>query len=185
MTVSTPSQKPPIPFPRLAGLTVAIAAIVTLLRVWLIEPSTPAITPKGLAALPFAVVFAFGLSVVITLAYSNRHRWGTVLRRSTGRVVGAVTLAFLTPLFVYDWLPWIFGALLALGGAASLGDGDLSLLPIAFAASITAIALWYPISGLIVSGLASRWARVAVFCLMFWTAYSAIILVVGNRTFRL
>ena len=38
-------------------------------------------------------------------------------------------------------------------------------------------------SCLIVSGIKSRWVRVAVYTLMFWAAYSAMILMMGTQRF--
>lgn len=61
-------------------------------------------------------------------------------------------------------------------------------MPVAFYLLAILIALtvfWYPISCLIVSGLTSWRTRFAVFCLMFWTAYSAVILVLGTQIFVL
>ena len=47
------------------------------------------------------------------------------------------------------------------------------------AALLVAFALWFPVACLIVSGIPGRAMRVAVFALMFWAAYSAIILAQG------
>lgn len=49
----------------------------------------------------------------------------------------------------------------------------------AHGAVLIATALWYPAACLIVSGIHGRLMRVAVFALMFWAAYAAIILAVG------
>jgi hypothetical protein len=185
MTDLAPPSKPPVPLLRLALLTATLTLAVYLLRIWWVEPVSPDIDPKGLRVLPFAAIFAFGLSVVITLALANRHRWRVVLWWNAGRIIGALVLAFVTPLVVYGWLPWILGILAGMFGPVALAEGDFRAFLLILGISAGAVALWYPISCLIVSGLTSRWTRVAVFCLMFWTAYSAIILVVGNQIFPL
>jgi hypothetical protein len=96
-------------------------------------------------------------------------------------------LASVTPLVVFSWVPFIVGGAAAFFVGVALTETNetmgAALYVLALLVALTAV--WYPISCLIVSGLASRWARVAVFCLMFWSAYGAIILVVGNQIFRL
>jgi hypothetical protein len=51
--------KPPVSVRWLLSLAVLICAIIFAARLWWIEPSFPQIDPKGLAALPFAAIFAF------------------------------------------------------------------------------------------------------------------------------
>jgi hypothetical protein len=181
MTDIAPAAKPRVPLPRLAALTAILTLAAFLLRIGLIEPRNPAITPKGHAALPFATIFAFGVAVVITLAIANRHRWRVVLWWNRGRVIGAVALTFVTPFVVYSWAPWIVGPLyLTIMQAAFMDDTPLLLL---WGSAIVAAVcgFWYPVSCLIVSGIKSRWVRFAIFCLIFWSAYSLIILLVGTQ----
>ncbi|MGL4236863.1 hypothetical protein, partial [Tabrizicola sp.] len=147
--------------------------------------SFPQIVPNGLAALPFAAIFSFGIALILCLAYANRHRWRTVLRPSWGRVIGAMVLLVVTPVAVFTWLPSILGfaigiviLLMVEAGSWDIDLGFLALL-------IMSMLIWDPVSCLIVSGISSRWVRVAVFCLMFWTAYCAVILTLGTRTFTL
>jgi hypothetical protein len=188
MTEVTAPAKPPIPLLQLAILTAALTLAVFVLRIVLIEPWNTAIVPKGLAVLPFAALFAFGLSVVITLAVANRHRWRVVLRPNRGRVIGAIALALVTPLAIFSWLPSILGGWLVVWVMLATSKELVAALEF-FIFSLTffllAAALWYPIACLIVSGLTSRWARVAVFSLMYLSAYSAIMLVLGTQIFRL
>lgn len=181
------AAKPQVSLQLLAALTVLFALAVFILRLWVIEALNPAIDPKGIAALPSAAVFAFGLALVITLAVANRHRWRAVLHPNRGRIIGAAVLAFVTPVVVFSWIPWIIGGLIVVLGSVVLTNNpqEYSLVLYALAILMAATALWYPVACLIVSGLASRWARVAVFCLMFWTAYSTVILVLGTQIFRL
>lgn len=188
MTHVTPPAKPPIPLLRLAHLTAALTLAVFVLRIVLIEPWNTAIVPKGLAVLPFAALFAFGLSVVIALAIANRHRWRVVFWHNPGRIIGALALAFVTPVAVFSWLPSIIGGLLVVLVIGATNGELMAASKMIFRILswfLLAAVLWYPISCLIVSGLTSRWARVAVFSLMYLSAYSAIILVLGTRVFRL
>jgi hypothetical protein len=179
--------KPHVSVPLLFALTVLICVITFAARLWWIEPTFPRIVPKGFAALPFAAVFAFGLALVITLGVANRHRWRAVLHPNRGRIIGAAVLAFVTPVVVFSWVPWIIGGTVAFLGSVVLSNDPqrYSLVLYGLAILIAATALWYPVACMIVSGFRSWKMRVAVFALMFWTAYSASILTLGTMIFRL
>lgn len=187
MNEVAPATKPQVSLRLLAALTLVLALSVFLVRLWVIEPVNPAIKPKGLAALPFATLFAFGLSVVITLATANRHRWKAVLYPNRARIIGATVLALVTPVVVFSWVPWIIGGLVVVLGSFALSSETQRISTVLYGLVIfvAATALWYPVACLIVSGLQSRRMRVAVFSLMFWTAYSAVILILGTRIFSL
>ncbi len=169
-----------------AGLTVGLAAVLMAVRVAWVEPWLRAagtrvngrlvteVKPEGLAALPFAALLALGLAVLIGLAVANRHRWRAILRPNRGRVIGALVLAYLTPVAIYSWGPWILGGLTLFLGFSSFGAFFA-----AHGAVLITATLWYPAACLIVSGIHGRLMRVAVFALMFWAAYAAIILAVG------
>jgi hypothetical protein len=182
---SSAPTKPPVSIPWLISLTVLIGAITFSARLWWIEPSFPRIAPKGIAVLPFAAIFAFGTALILCLAYANRNRWRAVLRPSWGRVIGAVVLLVVTPVAVFAWLPSILGFAIGIGIFVVLGEGgwdvDLEFL----ALLIVPVLIWYPVSCLIVSGVSARWVRVALFCLLFWSAYSAVILTLGTMKFQL
>jgi hypothetical protein len=162
-----------------------IFALTFAARLLWLEPTFPRIKPNGISAVPFAAIFALGFALLLTLAHTNRDRLRAVLRPSRGRIIGAVVLALLTPIAVFSWVPWVLGGWVVF--AAFLVFEERSMEPfLAAIALITAAAgLWYPAAALIISGLHSLILRVAAFALMFWTAYSAIILVVGNQIFRL
>lgn len=189
MTVK--DDRPRLSGPLVAGLTLALTAALMAVRLGWVEPwlRTPGtrvngrlvaeVTPEGLAALPFALCLALGLAVLIGLAVANRKRLRAVLRPNAGRVIGALLLVFITPLAVFDWLPFFFGGI-AIGTVLALSvQGQLLWALMSLAALPVAFALWYPFACLIVSGIHNRALRVAVFFLMFWAAYSAIILAVG------
>ena len=166
-----------------AVLTLGLTAVLMAARFWGVEPAHRAIVPKGWAALPFALLLALGLAVLMGLVRANRHRWGTIWRQTRGRVIGALVLGFLTPVAVFDWFPWIAGGLsLSLGLGVLSGGGISGLAVLAFWP--LASLLWYPAACLIVAGIHGHVMRVAVFALMFWAAYSAIILFVGTQQFQ-
>lgn len=170
----------------MAGLAVGLTAALMVLRLEWVEPWLRApgrqlygrpigeLQPVGLVALPFAAILALGLAVVIGLAWANRKRWRAILRPNRGRVIGALALAYLTPVAIYSWWPWILGGL-----TLFLGFFSFEAFFKAHGAVLIATALWYPAACLIVSGIHGRVMRVAVFALMFWAAYSAIILLAG------
>jgi hypothetical protein len=184
-------DRPRLSGPLVAGLTVLLTSGLMAARLAWIEPWLRApgrriygrpVTdpqPEGLAALPFAALLGLGLAVLVGLGWANRQRWRAVLRPNRGRVIGALVLGFVTPVAVYSWAPFILGGLWLFLGLPMIQEGS----PGAFLAGTLAIgiasALWYPAACLIVSGIHNRWARVAIFALMFWSAYSAFILVQG------
>lgn len=134
---------------------------------------------SALTAVPFALVLAYGVAAIAVLVGVNRHRLRRVFQPNWGRVIGAVALAFVTPVGIFDWGPWILGGLsfFAFANLQSLG----------FMALVWAIAagVWYPVAALIVSGTRSRWLRFGLFCLMFWAGYAALVLFAGVRHFSL
>ena len=180
-----PSPKPRVSPAAIGVLTAIIAAICMAVRLWWVEPMPAPVQPKEWMALPFAVAFGFGVAVVLSLAWANRHRWRVVLYPNRGRVIGAYALACVTPFAVFDWLPAILGGWVLIFGLSDLSGGNPLTLIFGLVAMLLPALLWYPVSCLIVSGLKSRWVRVAVYSLMFWTAYSAIILMFGTQRFTL
>jgi hypothetical protein len=182
-----PAPKPRVSLIAVGVLTLLIAAVCMGLRLWWIEPLYPKIEPKGAALVPFAVLFGMGVAVVLGLAWANRHRWRVVLHPNWGRVIGAVVLVAVTPVALFDWVPSILGFWVPFGLYTLLfsGHGSVSdvLLMLALISMIHLFA--YGVSCLIVSGIASRLVRVAVYTLMFWAAYSAVILITGTNVFML
>ncbi|MEO5615675.1 MAG: hypothetical protein ABIR04_12265 [Cypionkella sp.] len=135
-----------------------------------------------LTAVPFALVLAYGIVAIAVLFWVNGHRLRRVFRPNLGRVIGAVALALVTPVAVFDWgLPWVLGGLTAMLWIPAIGTGDLWGLGIV----ALAVGLWYPVAALIVSGTRSRWLRFGLFCLMFWAGYAALVLFGGVWHFSL
>jgi len=180
-----------------AGLTVGLTVVLMGLRLQWVEPwlrvpgrringqPVAEVVPEGLGALPFAAGLALGLAVVLGPAWANRERWRAVLRPNRGRVIGALILGFVTPVAVYSWTPWIIGGIWLTLGVASLRQGVPDEILFGLFMSLVAAGFWYPIACLIVSGIHGRVMRVAVFALMFWAAYAAILLAVGTHKFTL
>lgn len=126
---------------------------------------------SGLWAIPFVAVIALGLSAISMLFVTNRSRLRAVLQPNTGRIIGCLILAFITPLGLFGPMPITAG----IGSVALLFEQSWE--SVAFTVLFLAIAaLWYPVSGLIVSGVKSFLMRFWLFSLMFWTCYSAHIL---------
>lgn len=188
MVASNPmetSAKPRLSAPLVWGLTLALSLVLLSTHRVSILPRNPDIVPQGWAALPFLVLLALGLAVLIGLAVANRGRFRAVLRPNRGRVVAALAMGFVTPIAVYSWLPWIIGGMWLMLGLPALQEGNpwgffFGLLMVGLAALV-----WYPIACLIVSGIHHRAVRVAIFALMFWAAYSAILLLTGTQKFML
>ncbi len=82
-------QKPRLSLRLVAALALPLAAALMALRWGVVAPATPVIVPKGWAVLPFAAVLAFGLAMVIGLAWANRGRWRAVWRPRRSRALGA------------------------------------------------------------------------------------------------
>lgn len=135
-----------------------------------------------LTAVPFALVLAYGVAAIVVLFRSNRHRLRRVFRWNLGRMIGALALALVMPLAVFDWLQWILGGVAAmLFVPLAVSTGNLWGLGIV----MLAVGLWYPVAALIVSGTRSRWLRFGLFCLMFWAGYAALVLFAGVWHFSL
>ena len=118
-----------------------------------------------------------GLAFIIGLCALNYKRWRAVLRPGIGRFISAVLMAGLTPIAVFSWMPWLFGTTITVGLLSGLEDPPiyypLFLLP------LVSIAIWYPISGLIISGIGSKLWRVIAFSSIWFACYAAWLLIFG------
>lgn len=181
-----PAPKPKVSLVAVGVMTLVTAAVCMGLRLWWIEPLYPEVVPKGVAVLPFAVLFGMGVAVVLCLARANWHRRRVVFHPNRGRIIGAVVLAAVTPVGVIAGVPSIIGFRAVIWFISLIGGaGGWSLFNlVAPLILIVVLLFWYGVSCLIVSGITSRWVRVAVFALMFWAAYSTVILIAGNTVFR-
>lgn len=125
--------------------------------------------PNWWSCLPFALTLAYTLALLIILFRCNFHRMRAVLRPNIGRLFGSFILAFLTPFMIVGVFPVTVGLLLV--------GGELLLILLFGAVMIG----WYLPTCLLISGLKSRFWRLAGFCLMFWASVSAVMLVSGMQ----
>ncbi len=130
-------------------------------------------------AVLLCIVPAYGLAVLVELIRANRHRLRALLRPNTGRILGAVALAFVTPVAVFGWLPWILGPFILIG----ISSGAVLVLLQALVVFLCVTLCWYPVSCLLVSGIQSRRWRFFMFCLMFWSGCALHILYMGVLRF--
>ena len=188
--LSLPSQTalpPPLAWRLVRWVALPLAVLIWAVAVFwrapmLIGQPRMVFVASPLTAVPFALVLAYGVAAIVVLFWSNRHRLRRVFRWNLGRVIGALALALVMPLAVFDWLPWILGGVAAmLFVPLAVSTGDLWGLGIV----LLAVGLWYPVAALIVSGTRSRWLRFGLFCLMFWAGYSGLVLFTGVRHFSL
>ena len=169
---------PPLPWRWVRRVALPLAALFWALAVFwrapmLLKQGGMIFVASPLTTVPFALVLAYGIATSAVLFWANRHRMRGVLRLNRGRVVGALALAFVTPIAVFDWVPWIWGGLMV------FVSGNLQGLGIMVLVWAAATGLWYPVAALIVSGTRSRWLRFGLFCLMFWAVYAAFVLFGG------
>ena len=139
------------------------------------DPALVYVPNAGTSAL-FATTLGYGLASIVGLTFANWRRMRALLRPNLGRILGALALIFVTPFAVVDWLPWIIGGLFIFGTQSLANFVDIAL-------KVWPLALWYVPACLIISGTKSKWLRFGLFCLMFWSALSALILTYGVTHF--
>lgn len=136
-----------------------------------------------------AALLALGLSVIAALIILTRHRGAAVLRPLRPTLIGWAILTFLAPISVYQGLPMIFGGTAATFVGMALtnsgGPGLFGMLAVSVIGTALISVVTYPVSGLLVAGIANRWWRFAMYCLIWWTAWSAHLLIVNEGQFRL
>ena len=187
-----PASNDPIRWQRTILWAVGIAAVLWAVSAPIrsvITQNAPRATdqPDYLTSIPFALIAGLGLAVLLSLTLRLRGRIWSPSRRKAGRWIGAILLTGLTPTIIFGWVPSILGFWLWLSGAMVLLEGG-SLHTLIFllqtcAVFAVAMAIWYLISNLLITGVKSRAFRFALFCLMFWTAYSLNVLFLGVRQF--
>ena len=126
-----------------------------------------------------AVVPAYAFALLSVLFSNNRYRLLAVLRPNFGRIFSALLLAGITPVHIFDWLPFIpFGLIpLIISFDVRISSEQLWF----FGLCTFFVASWYPVASLLISGISSRWWRFGGFCLMFWATYVLSILLFGVR----
>lgn len=133
-----------------------------------------------------SLVFAAGAALLIAILLQNRGRYRQVFRLSRARVIGAAVLAALAPLVIFSGVPWILLPMLIFSASIAFSArSGLATIPMLVATPIIAMAVAYPISCLLVSGLRKKLLRFAGFTLIWWSAYCFVLMLPGLLIFRL
>ena len=180
--MNTTHQKPPSALTRktILGLASLFAPVIWVVYAFwhrpnLIAQGTDALSLLGAALL--STLVAFGLAFIIGLCALNYKRWRAVLRPGIGRFISAVLMAGLTPIAVFSWMPWLFGTTFTVSLLIGL-EGPPIYYPL-FLLPLVPIAIWYPVSGLIISGIGSKLWRVIAFSSIWFACYAAWLLIFG------
>ncbi len=130
-----------------------------------------------------SATLALGLAPIAALIVLTRHRGSTVLRPLRPTLIGWAILTFLAPLQVFQGVPMILGGLAAtsirINAINTSWRMTATLLPFAGATVLISI-ITYPVSGLLVAGIGSRWWRFLAICLIWWAAWSAHLLIANE-----
>lgn len=167
--------------PRLVAI-IAGAIVLAFYQVYWRDVLMTGLPSVDTVAQPLSVLLSFvigyGLAMLFWLIKQTRGQIWDTFRPTRGRLIAAFVVAMLMPVFVVSYVPWILGGLLA------FVPQDEPLLTAGIALAATALA--YPITAMIVRHTYRRLAlRFGLFCLMFWTGYSACLLVFGAVVFRI
>lgn len=173
-------------------ITMRRAALITLpvfiaVLIWALNARVASVdvtsghAPEGKLPLWVAIItsgiVALMAGTIGALIISNFRRWRVVLHPNLGRILGALTLWILMPVTIFAYIPWISGPLLVIVA--------IGLNPIVSVIALLSLLPWYLVSCLLVSGVGHRWLRVALFGLVWWGAYSVLLLYIGFQVFRL
>ena len=142
-------------------------------------------SPLNLAVITVSsAVLALALGGLTHLFLSARTQLPKVLRPRIWRILPAVLMAILTPVAVFNWVPWLAGTfigrgLIPIGLGAGFGDSVI-LIVMSLIATILLATLWYVPSCLILARLDTKPVRAAAYALLWCGAYAAILLATGN-----
>ncbi len=175
-----------------AGLGVATFLFYRFLWAGLFT-EVPCVPSRGCALGPalsalVSFIFAAGPALLLAILLRSRGRYRQVFRIGRARLIGAAALAALAPVVIFSGAPWVLLAMLIFGVWAALatpaGPGAMAI-PMLVGTFLVAVALAYPLSCLLVSGLRKRLVRLAGFTLVWWSAYCLVLMLFGLRTFVL
>jgi hypothetical protein len=183
------SQKPD---PRdTRGLTLRIWAVLFPV-LWIVHALLPLPLRRPLALwqeAALAALLALGVSLIAALIILTRHRGASAFRPLRPTLIGWAILTFVAPISLHQGLPMIFGGTAAtfVGMALTNSGGPSIFAMLAISAVGTALisVITYPVASLLVAGIGNRWWRFAVFCLIWWSAWSAHVLIVNEGKFML
>ncbi|AKS47242.1 hypothetical protein SAMN05444287_3118 [Octadecabacter temperatus] len=132
-------------------------------------------------AISCLLVLGYGLAMLWWLIRQTKGQFKETFRPTRGRIIGAFSLMFVTPVVVFSEVPWILGVLTFM--VVVNGNAD-SLWGIGLILGSTLVL--YPLSAMILRHTYHRrWMRFGLFCLSFWSAYAAHLLVNGVMKFTL
>lgn len=185
MEISYTKAQPKAFFREVHITTVPITFIIwglfmVVFRDWHMNGSPPLYNPSPIVAVVLAWIVALALSVQTTLFRHNRKRLRAVLKPTLGRVLTAALMAGLTPFVIFNWMPWVAGGLAFFGLL-----GTLNAFLWINVSSLVLTAIWYLPASLIISGVAAKKWRFALFCLTWWACYAGLILTMGVLNFSL
>ncbi|WP_093997391.1 hypothetical protein [Octadecabacter ascidiaceicola] len=129
----------------------------------------------------FALILGYGLASLWWLIRSTKGQIWETFHPTRGRVIGAFCLAFVAPLVVVSWLPWLPGVLAVM--VIFQGTWD-SFSGIGMLLVGTLVA--YPLSAMIVRHTYDQHLlRFGLFCLCFWSFYAGHLLWSGIAVLRI
>ncbi|MGB3314306.1 MAG: hypothetical protein WBB85_07830 [Albidovulum sp.] len=134
--------------------------------------------PSALPAAVASLAIGYALTLLGAMIWQNRRNLRRVLKPTRARIFGALALGFFTAPGFFGRIPFMFGgfAIMILSDAPhDTGYALIFLIP---------AALWYPVSGLIVTSIRSKLWRAAIFALMDVAVLATAFLVTGIPQFR-
>lgn len=142
---------------------------------------------QGTALTIASVMVGMGLGSLATLFWSNRKRLRSVFRPNVGRVLSALSLAMLVPVALFGALPIPFlFVVIDVVLEAAMGNWPRQIALDALGVFITiALPLSYVAASLFISGVRSKWVRVAMFGQVWLAAHSVAMLYLGCCIFNL
>ncbi|WP_368184915.1 hypothetical protein [Aestuariibius sp. HNIBRBA575] len=132
-------------------------------------------------ALGFSATLAAGLATLVWLIQLTRMDVPReVFQITRARIIAPFIMAFVTPIAVLSWIPWI------LGGFSFFIVSEPALFFGFSGVYIIAMSFWFPICAMIIRHTKNRHIiRVGLFCLMYFSAYSLIMIIWGYQEFRI
>lgn len=134
-----------------------------------------------------SVLLGMCLGSQVAIFWSRRKRLETVFQPNLGRCLSAFVLALLAPIAVWGLLPFPFAWIVA-SFFADLISGSVPNVPQQAAMAyfvFLALPTAYIVSCLIISGVRSRWMRIALYGQVWLAAYGVSLLIFGCCTMNL
>mmetsp|Transcript_7805 Transcript_7805/g.13425 ORF Transcript_7805/g.13425 Transcript_7805/m.13425 type:complete len:206 (-) Transcript_7805:571-1188(-) len=131
-----------------------------------------------LAAIPMSALVGAGAVLLIWLVKNSLKAPDLTLKPSRARICITLGLVAITPVATIEWLPISLGVWLS-----ALFYGETSAI-MNIAIIVGAFACAYPVAALIAHHTKDRrWLRIGMITLIFWSAYSGVLLWFGVPKF--